>query len=326
MMGMRAGERPEEDADAIEQAAARARRARDRRRRRSDQHARRGRRARAPRHRRHRFPRGVRPRRERAHSPRSPARRRARRARPDLAEPGARLRARAAHRLHDPPGRRPRRPRGARGAACARPSTSPSTPRSGPFSLDGTRPVRRLAEEAHLPIDAFPVPHKGPVDVAADLGLLAPDVLLVHLTDVRAESSTRRRSGRAGRALPALEPLHRGQAAAAARDAEAGIVPALGTDSLASNPSLDVLAEARALADRFPSVPKGVCRMATRPARARSGRDDLGASRRAAPRGPGHRGRARPKDDPCACACASRARAPKWIARAGRSRERNRAS
>ena len=35
----------------------------------------------------------------------------------------------------------------------------------------------------------------------------------------------------------------------------AGIEAALGTDSLASNASLDVLAEAQALADRFPSVP-----------------------------------------------------------------------
>jgi len=32
----------------------------------------------------------------------------------------------------------------------------------------------------------------------------------------------------------------------------AGLAPALGTDSLASNASLDVLAEARALHDRFP--------------------------------------------------------------------------
>jgi len=35
----------------------------------------------------------------------------------------------------------------------------------------------------------------------------------------------------------------------------AGLTPALGTDSLASNTSLDVLAEAAALRDRFPQVP-----------------------------------------------------------------------
>ena len=36
---------------------------------------------------------------------------------------------------------------------------------------------------------------------------------------------------------------------------ELGIEPALGTDSLASNTTLDVLAEASALRDRFPQVP-----------------------------------------------------------------------
>jgi cytosine/adenosine deaminase-related metal-dependent hydrolase len=45
---------------------------------------------------------------------------------------------------------------------------------------------------------------------------------------------------------------------------EAGIDAALGTDSLASNASLDVLADAKALADRFPNVPSWeLVRMAT---------------------------------------------------------------
>ena len=61
----------------------------------------------------------------------------------------------------------------------------------------------------------------------------------------------------------------------------AGIEPALGTDSLASNASLDVLAEARALADRFPKVPRGSSlRMATWNGARALGRADLGASRR----------------------------------------------
>jgi cytosine/adenosine deaminase-related metal-dependent hydrolase len=57
----------------------------------------------------------------------------------------------------------------------------------------------------------------------------------------------------------------------------AGIVPGLGTDSLASNLSLDVLAEAKALADRFPAVPKTtLLTMATTAGARALGRSDLG--------------------------------------------------
>src|SRR5262249_20077394 len=95
----------------------------------------------------------------------------------------------------------------------------------------------------------------------------------------------------------------------------AGILPALGTDSLASNASLDVLAEARALADRFPTVPpKDLVRMATWEGARALGRTDVG---RIAPG-------ARPglvavegevAGDPCAFVLAN-VRAPRrWIAR-----------
>jgi len=58
---------------------------------------------------------------------------------------------------------------------------------------------------------------------------------------------------------------------------KAGIVPALGTDSLASNASLDVLAEAKALADRFPSVGSAqLIEMATAAGARALDRPDLG--------------------------------------------------
>ena len=63
----------------------------------------------------------------------------------------------------------------------------------------------------------------------------------------------------------------------------AGLLPALGTDSLASNASLDVLAEARALADRFPTVPAArAVRMATWNGARALGREDVGRIARGA--------------------------------------------
>jgi len=64
---------------------------------------------------------------------------------------------------------------------------------------------------------------------------------------------------------------------------EAGIEPALGTDSLASNLSLDVLAEARALKDRFPAISAAeLLRMATWNGARALGRSDLGRIARGA--------------------------------------------
>jgi cytosine/adenosine deaminase-related metal-dependent hydrolase len=57
----------------------------------------------------------------------------------------------------------------------------------------------------------------------------------------------------------------------------AGLEASLGTDSLASNASLDVLAEAKALADRFPSVPAWeLVKMATWNGARALDRNDLG--------------------------------------------------
>ncbi|MGH7270310.1 MAG: amidohydrolase family protein, partial [Polyangiaceae bacterium] len=116
-----------------------------------------------------------------------------------------------------------------------------------------------------FPRERLTWPGKSPVALADALGALGPHVVGVHLTDARPdELELVARRGSSVVFCPRsnlfidmrLPPLH------AARSA--GIFPALGTDSLASNASLDVLAEARALADRFPSVPAlDLVRMAT---------------------------------------------------------------
>lgn len=121
-------------------------------------------------------------------------------------------------------------------------------------------------------------PKRALLDYAADLGVIARDVLLVHLTDAKPDEIARIAEScapvvlcpRSNLAIEVrLPPL--------LAILEAGVLPGLGTDSLASSPSLDVLAEARALADRFPSVPADVLvRMATVGGARALGRDDLG--------------------------------------------------
>jgi cytosine/adenosine deaminase-related metal-dependent hydrolase len=92
---------------------------------------------------------------------------------------------------------------------------------------------------------------------------------------------------------------------------------ALGTDSLASSPSLDVLAEARALADRFPTVAaRDLVRMATWEGARALGRSDLGRVAKGARPGliavEGDVG-----DDACAFLL-QHVRAPRrWLARRG---------
>jgi cytosine/adenosine deaminase-related metal-dependent hydrolase len=124
------------------------------------------------------------------------------------------------------------------------------------FLQSGAGPFAEwLAARQTSPLD-WQAPGCDPVQHAGDLGALAPDVIAVHLTDARPDEI--RRIAQAGNPVvlcprsnlhielklpPLLEILH------------AGIRPGLGTDSLASNASLDPLAEARALHQRFPSAP-----------------------------------------------------------------------
>jgi aminodeoxyfutalosine deaminase len=132
--------------------------------------------------------------------------------------------------------------------------------------------------------DRIEFPGKSPIEFADELGALDPHVLCVHLTDARsAELSLVARRGPPVVFCPRsnlfietrLPPLLAARAA--------GILPALGTDSLASNSSLDVLAEARALSDRFPTVPAAdLVRMATWAGACALGRGDIGRLARGA--------------------------------------------
>lgn len=115
-------------------------------------------------------------------------------------------------------------------------------------------------------------------DFASRLGALAPNVLLVHLTDARAAELERvARAGSPVVLCPRSNLYIETKLPPFLAMRAAGIEAALGTDSLASNASLDVLAEARALADRFPTVPaRELLQMATWNGARALGRADLG--------------------------------------------------
>jgi cytosine/adenosine deaminase-related metal-dependent hydrolase len=113
---------------------------------------------------------------------------------------------------------------------------------------------------AQLGIDAaaLPWPKLGPIAAARELGALGPHVLLVHLTDATAEELAVVAAADAPVALCPRSNLHiEGRLPPLPAMRAAGVALALGTDSLASNASLDVLAEAKALSDAFPAVPAG---------------------------------------------------------------------
>jgi cytosine/adenosine deaminase-related metal-dependent hydrolase len=186
------------------------------------------------------------------------------------------------------------------------------------FLLHGKGPFFDFATRMRFPVESFPVPHKGPVEFAAELGLLAPDVLLVHLTDIRSQELDRVAASGANVVLcprsnlfiemklpPLLELL------------KVGIIPALGTDSLASNASLDVLAEARALADRFPSVSASLLvQMATAAGARALGRPDLGRlAKGLRPSLLAIEGPLGPNDDPCVFVLRQPLTNRKWVLR-----------
>jgi cytosine/adenosine deaminase-related metal-dependent hydrolase len=146
------------------------------------------------------------------------------------------------------------------------------------FLLHGTGPFAEFSARMRFPLEGFPVAGRGPIDVAADLGLLADDVLLVHLTDARPDELDKiAASGAPVVVCPRSNLFIEMKLPPLLDMLRAGIVPALGTDSLASNASLDPMAEARALADRFSSVDKQLLvRMATSAGARALGRADLG--------------------------------------------------
>jgi cytosine/adenosine deaminase-related metal-dependent hydrolase len=147
------------------------------------------------------------------------------------------------------------------------------------FLEHGDGPVAAwYASRLKLRRDLLEWPAQSPIAFADELGALAPHVLAVHLTDAHPEELALVARRGSPVVLCPRSNLHietRLPPLLAMRSV--GLLPALGTDSLASNASLDVLAEARALADRFPTVPAAeLLRMATWEGARALGRTDVG--------------------------------------------------
>ncbi len=140
----------------------------------------------------------------------------------------------------------------------------------------GDGPVREWYERVVKQTPKWP--ERPLFDLAADVGALREGVLLVHLTDARPDELARiAKSGASAVLCPRSNLYIEAQLPPLLAVREAGIEAALGTDSLASNTSLDVLAEAKALLDRFPRVPAWeLVKMATWNGARALGRPDVG--------------------------------------------------
>jgi len=126
--------------------------------------------------------------------------------------------------------------------------------------------------------DDFPWPRLSPLAFADQLGALGPHILSVHLTDARPDEMRLLAEREAKVVLCPRSNLYiQLTLPPVVALCAAGVALALGTDSLASNASLDVLAEAVALRDRFPTIPaEKLVQMATWNGARALRRDDLG--------------------------------------------------
>jgi cytosine/adenosine deaminase-related metal-dependent hydrolase len=185
------------------------------------------------------------------------------------------------------------------------------------FLENGDGPIAGWYEaRLRLRRDLLEWPGQSPVAFADSLGALAPGVLAVHLTDARPEElELVARRGSPVVLCPRSNLFIETRLPPLIAMRAAGLTPALGTDSLASNASLDVLTEARALSDRFPSVPaRELVTMSTWASAQALGRSDVGRI------APGTRPGlfaidGEPGADPCAFVLRN-VRAPRrWLAR-----------
>jgi len=127
------------------------------------------------------------------------------------------------------------------------------------FLRDGTGPFADFLTARGAPTAGFVPPGLSPIAYAEQLGVLGPEVLAIHLCATEREELRRVKALGAQAVLCPRSNLFIELKLPPLYDIlGAGLTPGLGTDSLASNTTLDVLAEASALRDRFPQVDPGL--------------------------------------------------------------------
>jgi cytosine/adenosine deaminase-related metal-dependent hydrolase len=133
------------------------------------------------------------------------------------------------------------------------------------FLMDGGGPFARFVESRVPARPDWSPPGTGSVAYVEQLGALGPHLIAVHLTDAsRAELDRVAACGAPVVLCPRSNLFIELKLPPLLDVLAAGIKPGLGSDSLASAPSLDVLADARTLHERFPSVaPRVLLAMAT---------------------------------------------------------------
>ena len=146
------------------------------------------------------------------------------------------------------------------------------------FLTDGTGSFAALLDRFGVDWRWFPPPRVSPTRWLDDLGVLGPGLVVVHAVHVGAEDRRRLAARGSPVCLCARSNLHiGGELPDVPALLDAGVKVCLGTDSLASSPTLDVLDEVTVLRRAFPEIAdERWLRMATEGGADALGRGDLG--------------------------------------------------
>jgi len=133
------------------------------------------------------------------------------------------------------------------------------TPEEALFTVRLTGPVRSFFKRHGVWDRRVPCPHLPPVEYAATAGVLGAETVLVHVNYVSDEEIDRiAASGAHVAYCPRTHEAFGHPPHSFRRMLDRGVNVCVGTDSLASNPSLSVLEELRFLRGRHPDMPAAV--------------------------------------------------------------------